>query len=105
MYEGEPLAIVEHVSRTAYDQAPDWPYGAIGKDTVYTIDIKGRPPLRCELDLPNVDGEDSGLVATAMRAVNAIPAVVGAPAGILDPMDVPPHPSRKVRLGHAMVRR
>jgi 2,4-diaminopentanoate dehydrogenase len=105
MYEGEPLAIVEHVSRTAYDQAPDWPYGAIGKDTVYTIDIQGRPPLRCELDLPNVDGEDSGLVSTAMRAVNAIPAVVGAPAGILDPMDVPPRPSRKVRLGHAMVRR
>ena len=87
------------MSRTAYDQAPDWPYGAIGKDTVYTIDIEGRPPLRCELDLPNVDGEDSGLVATAMRAVNAIPVVVGAPAGILDPMrrPAPPEPQSPAR--------
>jgi hypothetical protein len=105
MYQGEPLAIVEHVSRTEYDQAPNWPYGAIGKDTVYTVDIKGRPPLRCELDLPNIDGEDSGLVATAMRAINAIPAVVAAPPGILDPMAVPPRASGKVRMGHAMVRR
>lgn len=45
LWDDRPVAIIEHVSRTAHEQAPDWPYGAFGRDTVYTVAIEGRP--RC----------------------------------------------------------
>ena len=94
--EGRRVSCIEHVSRTAYDQAPDWPAGALGRDTIYRVRIEGRPPLEAEVALPVFDGtEDGGLVGTAMRAVNAIPYVVEARPGVLGPMDVPARGSRK----------
>jgi hypothetical protein len=36
-----------------------------------------------------VDGEEHGLIATAMRAINGIPATVAAKPGLLGADDVP----------------
>jgi 4-hydroxy-tetrahydrodipicolinate reductase len=68
---------------------------------VYRIEIDGRPQLRCEIDLDVVPeiGMDSGLVATAMRAINAIPWIVDARPGVLNPMEVPVRPTRNPRPG------
>jgi hypothetical protein len=96
-YKGRPLAVLEHINFVDVDVAVNagWPTAATGKDTVYRTIIEGRPRLVCELDLAHDSrtGVESGLVVTASRAVNAIPAVVAAPPGILGPLDVPPAPS------------
>ena len=44
-----------------------------------------------DLQLIGEDGDHNtgGLVATAMRIVNAIPAVCAAPPGLLSPLDLP----------------
>jgi hypothetical protein len=38
-----------------------------------------------------------GRLATAMRAINAIPLVMAARPGILEPLEVPARPSGRVR--------
>ena len=55
--------------------------------------------MRCELSFEQAAeaGEDQGLIATAMRAINAIPAVQEARPGILSPLDLPVFASRNVR--------
>jgi 4-hydroxy-tetrahydrodipicolinate reductase len=97
IFRGKPLAIIEHINFIDPSVAPHWPRGADGKDTVYKVLIEGRPTLRCELDLDCIDGEEHGLIATAMRAINGIPVVNKAAPGVLNPHDVPPRPSRNVR--------
>jgi hypothetical protein len=74
---------------------PDWPI-----DFGYRIEIDGRPTIHTRLDiLPPGDfdfetGDFSdlmalGMVITAMPAINAIPAAVAAPPGIVTYNDVP----------------
>jgi len=91
-----PLLILEHINFLAADVAPHWMRGKTGKDTVYRIAITGRPTLTCELALDCIAGEEHGLISTAMRAINAIPAVYAAAPGILGPRDVPARASRHV---------
>jgi 4-hydroxy-tetrahydrodipicolinate reductase len=58
---------------------------------VHRVVIEGLPSLTIDLCLGGADGGDrnnQGLVATAMRLVNAVPAVVAAPPGIVTPLDV-----------------
>ena len=61
--------------------------------------IEGRPGLVCELNLTDEHGGDGGLIATAIRVVNAIPAVCEAAPGLLDTTDVPFTVGRNVRFG------
>jgi hypothetical protein len=66
----------------------------------YVIDIAGEPNMTCTLGhgLDNtkkagVDGMTQGaggMVATAMRVVNAIPYVVAADPGMVSSLDLPP---------------
>ena len=53
--------------------------------------IEGQPRMRCNLELLGADGDhnEGGLVATAMRLLNAIPAVCEAPPGMLSILDLP----------------
>ena len=46
---------------------------------------------RCELSMVGEDGDHNtgGLLGTAMRLLNAIPAVCAAPPGLLTPFDLP----------------
>ncbi len=86
---GEPRIIVEHVTRLREDIAPHWP-APPGKGG-YRVRIEGSPSLTCELQLEGDGGDENsgGLIVTAMRLLNAIPAVCEAPPGLLSALDIP----------------
>lgn len=92
---GRPAIVVEHVTRLRDDLAPEWPQPARGGS--YRVEIEGEPRITADVVLEGRDDGDhntGGLVATAMRLVNAIPAVVGAPPGMLSTLDLPLTPGR-----------
>ena len=86
---GRPVIIVEHVTRLHDDAAPDWPRqeGQGG----YKLTIEGEPTIHCEFHAVGGDGDinSGGLVVTATKLLNAIPAVVAAPPGVLSVNDLP----------------
>jgi hypothetical protein len=101
MKDGHELITVEHINYVSPDACRHWPLSLGDAHTSYVIEISGRPELRCEVGLelvPELDF-DSGLVATAMRSINALPWIVDARPGVLGPMDVPVFPTRNVRPG------
>ena len=87
---GEPAVVLEHVTRLREDLCPDWPQPAQPGGS-YRIEVTGEPSYAVDICLssPNGDHNHAGLVATAMRIVNAIPAVVAAPPGIVTTLDLP----------------
>jgi hypothetical protein len=90
MVGGEAAVVLEHVTRLREDLCPDWPQPAQPGGS-YRVEIAGEPSYAIDVCLgsPNGDHNHAGLVATAMRVVNAIPAVVDAPAGIRTTLDLP----------------
>jgi 4-hydroxy-tetrahydrodipicolinate reductase len=86
---GRPAIVLEHVTRLRDDVAPDWPQPA-GHGS-YRIEIKGSPSFVCDVQLEGEDGDHNtgGLVSTAMRTLNAIPAVCAAPPGLISVLDLP----------------
>jgi len=84
---GEPRLVVEHVTRMHDDIAPDWPRS----DGGYHIFIEGVPRMVCKLDMEDEHGDHAvgGVILTATRIVNAIPAVVAAEPGMLSALDLP----------------
>jgi len=84
---GRPALVVEHVTRIDDALAPEWPQGKGG----YRVIIEGVPRLECTLDMEDEHGDHAvgGVVLTATRIVNAIPAVCDAPAGPLSALDLP----------------
>jgi 4-hydroxy-tetrahydrodipicolinate reductase len=87
---GEPRIIVEHVTRMDDAVAPEWPSQGGGQGH-YRIIVTGSPSLDCTLELESEDGDHNvgGLIVTAMKVLNAIPAVVAAPPGVLSAIDLP----------------
>jgi 4-hydroxy-tetrahydrodipicolinate reductase len=87
---GEPRIIVEHVTRMDDEVAPEWPTQEGGQG-FYRIMVQGSPTLDCRLEIESEDGDHNtgGLVVTAMKVLNAIPAVVAAPPGVLSAIDLP----------------
>ena len=89
---GEPLIITEHVNRlrptTEHD---DWPTMSDGSDTGYRIEIKGQPNFLMEINMEAESGNhtDAGTMASAMRIVNAIPAVCASTPGVKSVLDLP----------------
>jgi 2,4-diaminopentanoate dehydrogenase len=88
--DGHPAVVLEHVTRLREDLCPEWPQPA-QPGGCYRIEITGEPSYAIDVCLssPNGDHNHAGLVATAMRVVNAIPAVVAAPPGIRTTLDLP----------------
>ncbi len=86
---GEPRIVVEHVTRIGSDVAPEWP--SLPGQGGYRIEITGSPSITCDLQLVGEDGDHNtgGVLATAMRVLNAIPAVCAAPPGLLSALDLP----------------
>lgn len=86
---GQPKIVVEHVTRLEDSIAPEWPQpsGHGG----YRIVVTGSPSYTCDLQMMGADGDHNtgGLVGTAARLVNAIPAVCAAPPGLLSVLDLP----------------
>lgn len=89
LVDGKPRVAIEHVTRTREDQAPQWarPLSHGG----YRIVIEGSPRLECDFqwDVEQGDVLSGGFNITAMRAVNAIPAVCEAAPGLVSIFDLP----------------
>ena len=90
MVDGAAAVVVEHVTRLRENMCPDWPQPAQPGGS-YRIEITGEPSYALDLCLssPHGDHNHAGLVATAMRIVNAIPGVVAAEPGIRSLLDTP----------------
>jgi 2,4-diaminopentanoate dehydrogenase len=87
---GQPAVVLEHVTRLRDDLCPDWPQPAQPGGS-YRVEITGEPSYALDICLSSRKGDHNhaGLVATAARIVNAIPAVVAAPPGIRTTLDLP----------------
>jgi len=83
---GEPKIIVEHVTRMHDDVAPEWPKGH-----GYSVMIEGFPKMKLELTMEDDSGDVAvgGVILTATRLANCIPAVCQAAPGTLTPLDLP----------------
>ena len=81
--EGEERIVIRHVSRAGPHMAPDWPQ--VGQFGGYGVEIDAKPPITIQipLGLPGGTGDalSDAILMTAARCVNAISAIVEAPAG------------------------
>jgi hypothetical protein len=92
--KGRPVIVAEHYNRLGsdiFDCAPDWPKPPAGLPACYRLEIEGSPALTCYLGIRGYDGDHNtgGVTATAMRLINAIPAVCAAKPGMLSTLDLP----------------
>ena len=87
--DGQPLLVVEHVTRIVDDTAPQWPR-ADGAGH-HQVRITGRPQMLLTLECEDATGDRAagGNSAAAARLVNAIPHVCQAPPGLLCAADLP----------------
>lgn len=97
MIGGKAVIVVEHVTRLDDALAPEWPRG----NGSYRVVIKGVPSMRCEFEFEDERGDHAvgGVVLTATRIVNAIPAVCRAAPGLLSALDLPLVTGRGLRRG------
>jgi 4-hydroxy-tetrahydrodipicolinate reductase len=88
--DGVPRVVLDHVTRTAPDQVPEWPSPPAGGGC-YRVVIEGEPSLQCDLvhHAEHGDHNVSGMIVTAQRLVNAVPAVVAARGGLVTALDLP----------------
>jgi 4-hydroxy-tetrahydrodipicolinate reductase len=89
MKDGRIAVVLEHVTRLRDDLAPDWPQ-PLG-DGGYRVVITGEPMYTVDMQMMGTDGDHNtaGLKATAMRLVNAVPAVIAAGPGLVTALDLP----------------
>ena len=87
--DGKAVIVLEHVTRLHDDLAPEWPQPA--GQGCYRVRITGEPMYTVDMQMLGTDGDHNtaGLKATAMRIVNAIPAVVAGEPGLLTALDLP----------------
>ncbi len=87
--DGTERIVLEHVTRLADDLAPDWPQ-PVGHSG-YRVIVSGSPTYTLDLQMMGADGDHNtaGLVGTAARLVNAIPAVCSARPGLFRAIDLP----------------
>ncbi|MDE3205077.1 MAG: hypothetical protein KGQ66_12770 [Acidobacteriota bacterium] len=80
---------VRHVTRARQDLAPHWPRPL--RHDAYRIVIEGDPRLEVEAEFSAARGDHlaGGFGITAMRAVNAIPLVMGAERRVVSVFDLP----------------
>ncbi len=85
------LLVIEHITRIDDSCAPEWA-SSPEHGGVHRVQISGRPNLEVTVH-GNEEGEPAaaggGNATAANRIVNAIPAVVAAPAGVVHPLDLP----------------
>jgi 2,4-diaminopentanoate dehydrogenase len=88
---GEPMFVIEHVYRLLDEVAPHWPQPIDPQRRTTRIRISGRPDIDADVALggENLDATQQGVLATVMRAVNAIPVVCAAAPGMYSPLDLP----------------
>lgn len=101
MVKGRPVVVTEHVNRLAGDVAPHWPMPPDGRPGVHRCIVTGNPSVQLECFLTGEDGDHNtgGVQATAMRVINAIPALCDLDPGLKSTLDLPYTPSTNVRYG------
>ena len=99
MVEGRPVVVTEHVNRLARDIAPDWPQPPDGRPGVHRCIVTGNPSVQLECFVTGEDGDHNtgGVQATAMRLLNAIPAICDHAPGLISTLDLPLTPSTRLR--------
>ncbi|MCU1499646.1 MAG: hypothetical protein JWM47_3599 [Acidimicrobiales bacterium] len=93
--DGEPLIVIEHITRIHPSCAPDWPVPPGGGDGAHTVIIEGRPRIVISVEATDEGGNRAaGGNATAVgRLVNAITWLREAGPGLYDALDVPLRPA------------
>ncbi len=88
--DGVPRVVLEHVTRTHPDQVPEWTRPAEG-DGCYRIEVTGEPVMNIEFSHHGEHGDHnvSGMIVTAQRLINSVPAVVAAEPGHVTALDLP----------------
>lgn len=89
--DGRPMFVIEHVYRLLDEVAPEWPQPVDPHRRTTRIRISGRPDIDVDVALGGrgLDATQQGVLATVMRAVNAIPVVCAARPGMYSPLDLP----------------
>jgi 4-hydroxy-tetrahydrodipicolinate reductase len=89
MVGDKAVVVLEHVTRLRDDLGASWPQPA--GQGCYRVQITGEPNYTLDLQLMGTDGDHNtaGLKATAMRLVNAVPAVIAAKPGLVTALDLP----------------
>jgi hypothetical protein len=95
MVDGDPVIVVEHVTRIDPACAPDWPQPPDGADGAHKVVIEGRPRIEVGLEATDEGGNRAagGNATAAGRLVNAIPWLLAAEPGLYDALDVPLTPA------------
>jgi hypothetical protein len=89
--DGVPRVVLEHITRTDPDQVPEWEKPPPGGDGCYRIRITGEPMMQVDFTHHGEHGDHnvSGMITTAQRIINAVPAVVAAEPGLVRAVDLP----------------
>jgi len=90
MVDGEPVIVVEHITRLRGDLRPDWAQPADGGGS-YRVEITGEPSYAMDIVPTSRNGDHNyaAILAAAGRIVNAIPDVLAAQPGIRTTLDMP----------------
>ncbi|HEY9316103.1 dihydrodipicolinate reductase [Williamsia sp.] len=93
--DGEPLIVIEHITRIHPSCAPDWPSPPDGGDGAHRVIIEGRPRIEISVEATDEGGNRAaGGNATAVgRLVNSINWLREAGPGLYDALDVPLTPA------------
>ena len=88
--DGVPRVVLEHITRTHPDLVPEWPRPLQG-DGCYRVVVTGEPMMQVDFSHHGEHGDHnvSGMIVTAQRLVNAVPAVVAAEPGLVTALDLP----------------
>lgn len=87
---GEPVIVVEHITRLRGDLRPDWAQPA-QEGGSYRVEISGEPSYVMDICPTSRNGDHNyaAILAAAGRIVNAIPDVIDAAPGIRTTLDLP----------------
>ena len=90
MVKGEPVIVVEHVTRLRADLRPDWAQPAHPGGS-YRVEITGEPSYVVDIVPTSRNGGApyAAILAAAARIVNSIPDVMAAAPGIRTTLDLP----------------
>ncbi len=96
LVDGEPVIVVDHVTRIDDECAPDWPYAPERSMGCHQVIVHGDPDVTLTVEAADTadpatlgDRNVGGIALSAGRIVHAIPEVVAAPNRVLTAADLP----------------
>jgi hypothetical protein len=91
MVDGQARIVIEHITKLRGEDFPEH-----GVDDLYRVIIEGEPNITVDMRLTSDVGDTThaGYIVAVTPVTNAIPAVCGAPPGVLTYLDLRPHGAR-----------